>query len=418
MAVICLITTGQPSTNPRLVKEADALVEAGHTVRVLCAHWAVWADVADRTFLQSRRFQCTYVGGRRSVRSLPHLWTRVRHRVGRELVRFPGVKATRHWALSRVTPELQRASQRIEADLYIAHNLGALPAAASAARQHGAAFGFDAEDFHSGMSPNSADLSPTDVAIDTIERELLPRCDYVTAASPLIALSYARKYPIPTPHTILNVFPLNERPSTFRPSSRHAPLRVCWFSQTLGLGRGLEDVIRAMGTLVEHDLELHLLGHCSIEYRKTLERTSVAAGFPKASIHFHSPIRPDLVVSWASQFDVGLAAEQPTSTNANICLSNKLFSYLLSGNAVIATATDGQRQLMESSPGAGFCYQPGDAAGLAAKLRVWCEDRDKLAAARRRAWDYGTVRFNWDFEKSKFLHIVQTLLERRHRRIA
>jgi len=32
MSTVCLVTPGQPSTNPRLVKEADALAEAGYDV--------------------------------------------------------------------------------------------------------------------------------------------------------------------------------------------------------------------------------------------------------------------------------------------------------------------------------------------------------------------------------------------------
>src|SRR3712207_6937801 len=50
------------------------------------------------------------------------------------------------WALSRVLPELERAATSTYADLYIAHNLGALLPALAGARSHGARLGFDAED--------------------------------------------------------------------------------------------------------------------------------------------------------------------------------------------------------------------------------------------------------------------------------
>ena len=36
---ICLVTPGQPSTNPRLVKEADALCEAGYDVQVVACKY-------------------------------------------------------------------------------------------------------------------------------------------------------------------------------------------------------------------------------------------------------------------------------------------------------------------------------------------------------------------------------------------
>jgi len=39
-ARVCLVTTGQPACNPRLVKEADALAEAGFDVHVVAAYSA------------------------------------------------------------------------------------------------------------------------------------------------------------------------------------------------------------------------------------------------------------------------------------------------------------------------------------------------------------------------------------------
>lgn len=35
---VCLVTTGQPACNPRLVKEADALIDAGFDVHVVAAY--------------------------------------------------------------------------------------------------------------------------------------------------------------------------------------------------------------------------------------------------------------------------------------------------------------------------------------------------------------------------------------------
>jgi len=56
MAKICLLTPTQPSVNPRIVKEADALAEAGHQVHVLCGHTIAWADESDILLLQKRNW--------------------------------------------------------------------------------------------------------------------------------------------------------------------------------------------------------------------------------------------------------------------------------------------------------------------------------------------------------------------------
>src|ERR1017187_2996597 len=60
---ICLLTPGQPSTNPRLVKEADALATAGFDVTVVYAHWESWATKADAALLATRKWSHIRVGG-------------------------------------------------------------------------------------------------------------------------------------------------------------------------------------------------------------------------------------------------------------------------------------------------------------------------------------------------------------------
>jgi glycosyltransferase involved in cell wall biosynthesis len=116
------------------------------------------------------------------------------------------------------------------------------------------------------------------------------------------------------------------------------------------------------------------------------------------------------MVRLASLFDVGLAPEPGRDENNRIALSNKIFTYLLAGNAVVATATDGQRQVMEAIGEAGFCYAPADVGVLAGCLRAWFADRGALERARRRAWEWGTREYNWEREKEKFLRVVEEVL--------
>src|SRR5256885_1360031 len=47
---VCLITPGHLATNPRIVKEADALSEAGCEVSVIAADYLPWARQADAEF--------------------------------------------------------------------------------------------------------------------------------------------------------------------------------------------------------------------------------------------------------------------------------------------------------------------------------------------------------------------------------
>lgn len=408
---VCLVTTGQPSTNPRLVKEADALYEAGCDVRVVCAQWSRWAAEADRATLSTRGWACRQVGGDPDERRLAYWLTRVRHRAARALVGVvPGSRLLQERAVARPVPELARAAVRERADLYVAHNLGALPAAAAAARRHGVPLGFDAEDFHSGSREHGREPTPVDRAIQAIEARFLPACDYVTAASPGIAEAYARAYRLEPPRVVLNVFPLAQRPERFRDTAPDGPLTLHWFSQTIGAQRGLEDVVAALGRARDLDVRLHLRGEWQPGFAERIAELCGEQGVAVGRVVAHAPAPPDRVIALAGAFDVGLAVEQPVSDNRDLCLTNKIFTYLLAGCAVLATETRGQAEVVRDlAPAARGC-PPGDVDALAHAIRGWDRDRAQLDRARRRAWELGQSRYNWDIEKRGFLSVLRPFL--------
>src|SRR6187401_1014366 len=125
---VCLVTTGQPSTNPRLVKEADALAAAGYLVTVVGAFGGDWAIEADRSLLATRTWPFDLIDWRRERQPLLFWKSRVRQRVAQPLSAWS--RAPIEWAeaaVARPAPELAREAMQHPADLYIAHNLGALP---------------------------------------------------------------------------------------------------------------------------------------------------------------------------------------------------------------------------------------------------------------------------------------------------
>ena len=409
MAKICLLTPSQPSINPRIVKEADALVEAGHQIHVLCGHTVPWADKSDEILLRNRKWTCSYVGG--VPGSAQHWWTRLRHGLIR---RFPKPwnlsREFAKWSLARVTPELQAAAFRFEATLYVAHYVGALTAAGAVAHEKGALLAFDGEDFESGYYEYKTGPRAIDRAVEGVEREYLQRCCFVTAASPGIAAAYASKYGIPMPVTILNVFPLADRPLQFRETKPDGPLKLYWFSQTIGPGRGLENVIHAMAALRECAIELYLRGRCSSGYEERLRQLARQNELDLGRINFCPPAPADDMIRLSAEYDVGLALEQPDSPNRDLCLTNKIFSYLLAGNAVAATSTTGQKAIVDTLGPAAFLYEPADSDALARGLRFWHDDRSELQRARKAAWSLGTYPFNWDHEKSALVEVVNGVI--------
>jgi hypothetical protein len=82
---IVLISSGQPATNPRLVKEADLLQNAGYDVTVLYCHFIPWADKADESLLKDVIWKHQLVGGSPTVQRAVFFATRLRHKIARKI---------------------------------------------------------------------------------------------------------------------------------------------------------------------------------------------------------------------------------------------------------------------------------------------------------------------------------------------
>ena len=388
---ITLLTTGQPSTNPRLVKEADALAAAGYEVTVLYCYWADWATETDKKLLASRPWKAILVGG--SPQNQPWRWyyTRLRKKLSKSPER----------TLCRAFDELLALAVKTPADLYIAHNLGTLPVAALASQKTGKPFGFDAEDFH--REEEDPGLPQSRLKAE-VESKYLPGATYTTAASPLIAAAYKSLFPDKQWQPVLNVFSLRQQPAFWEGDA--GPLKLFWFSQTIGRNRGLEDLLDSLSLLTDLPVEITLQGSCTPGEKAWLE----AAVRPPHLLRLLPPAPEDELIRETARCHLGLALERRTPPNRNICLTNKIFTYLLAGAAVIASDTDAQKQFMAQHPGIGQVYPIGDAEALAAIIRHYHENRAELEAARRRAWELARTELNWEKEQHKFLELVEKAL--------
>jgi len=252
MKKIVILTTGQPSTNPRMLKDLDALYKAGYSVKVFYSFWNSWGTAADQQIIQ--KYPCDVfclVGGSIVSNKSSYYLSRA---IQKLLFQFDKIFFfLSDYIISRTAFLLARKAKNEKADLYIAHNLGALPAAVQAAKKWGAKCGFDAEDYHRGeylKQDKSYNLARK------VEEKYLPQCNYITAASPLIAAAY-KKIALTNITVINNVFSKSYL-QPFR-SDDGRGLKLFWFSQTVGPDRGLEFVIKAINKLERFNISLHLM---------------------------------------------------------------------------------------------------------------------------------------------------------------
>ncbi len=285
MNKIVLISSGQPSLNPRLVKEADALADAGYNVTVLYAYWNDWGTELDRTLIPSKKWEAICVGGDPHQKKLTYFFSRLIHKLAKTINQKTSGKILVDLAIGRSGYFLIRAAKRYRADLYIGHNPGALAATVKAAKANKKLCGFDAEDFHRNeVSDNNTD---PDVILKTrLEERYIPQVNYLSVSSPLIASAYKKLFPDKELTVILNVFPLGSQVSlpVYLPEG---PLKLFWFSQTIGPARGLEETINALDLLKEYPFELHLLGHIPKEKGTSFADSFIKAG--RSNIFFSQP---------------------------------------------------------------------------------------------------------------------------------
>ncbi len=406
---ICVVTAGHLSTCPRMLKAADALHEASYAVRVVCTNHLPWAKAADVEVRRTRAWPLAVVDYDRNSAPLNYFRSGVRFRVAQEVARVLSPArsplALAELAFGRVHSEMVRAVLAESADFIYGGTSGGLAVVAAAAHRARVPYALDLEDFHSAAQDEAPTASFIHGLAERIERCILPGAAFLTAAGPAIASAYADKYGV---HCIPvnNTFSLPMTPPDITSDAR-AGLRLYWFSQTVGPRRGLEDAVRAMG-LAGIPGELHIRGNPLPGYLARLRQLTAHAA-PQLKIIQHPPAPPGDMIRLAQGYDVGLALEQTHVLNRRICLTNKAFTYMLAGLAVMFTDTPGQRPLAVDLGQAARMYPPGDVAALARGLKAWAEDKAQLARARQAGWAAAQRRWNWEhpLERGALLSAVE-----------
>ncbi len=406
MAKVAIVTSGHFSTSPRVWKEADALAAHGHDVTVIGASYNARDAALDAEMLVGRRWRhrisANLVGTSLPVQAW-RLVNRATSRVGRALLRY-GVRSPS--ALGYAATSLLTAAREEHADLTILHLEPALWAGVQLLAE-GYRVAVDVEDWH---SENDAGCDWGGDAqkqfLSSLERAVLPRAAFVTTTSNAMAAALAAAYGCATPHTIYNAVAV--RPSTPPPATD--AVRFVWFSQTLGAGRGLEDLCAAM-PLLTGEWEVEIRARASEAAVSWMRGLVPADLWPR--VHIECVVPPDQLSAAVARHDVGLALESPRFQSKDLTASNKIFEYLQNGLFVVASATAGQREVLGLLTGGGATYRSGDAAGLASVLNDCIARRDALRAGRERLHREANAVLAYEHQAERLVTVVERALQAR-----
>ncbi|MEO5892450.1 MAG: hypothetical protein ABIQ31_19530 [Ferruginibacter sp.] len=258
-------------------------------------------------------------------------------------------------AVSRRSSLIIKALQKVKnPDWVIGHNPGALWPALKAAKRFNCNVGFDVEDYHPGEGNNQKLQALT----SKLMLSLLPGCNYVSFAAPLIMQKLEQEITGNTSNwfTVMNYFPVLEFQE---PSLNHSEkITLVWFSQNISAGRGLELVLPF---IKQHNsiMELHLIGNPDQAFFEGHLKGN-------ANIVLHAPVSQQELHQLLGKFDIGLALDIPVDVNRDLVITNKILAYLQAGLYVVASNTAAQGSFLNDYPEHGVCfnYQTNDSGNV------------------------------------------------------
>jgi len=398
---ICLVTPGHIASNPRIVKEADALYQDGYDVTVIYTETTHEIKKLDNEILKVSGWKYEKVIlGNKIIRGSRKLLNKLSKTITEHYIpnlTYAALSQNPYYFI------LNSTVIKNKADLYIGHNLPALPVVYNAAKTNSAIFGFDAEDFHSGEEIEGKEL----LLRKFLESKLLCKAEYLTCSSPNISDLYNKEYNV-FMETLLNVFPLNYAQNL--DNQKKYSNSIYWFSQTIGPGRGLEEILKII-SLTKTKPSLFLRGSTKVdeEFIRNLRELSVEYGL-KHKLHFLETSSPDSMVSCAAQYDMGISSELNQPLNRSACLTNKIFTYLLAGIPVILSKTHAQHQIYSKIKDAALMIDLENESQSAEIIDEILGNKDKLNLMKTAAAELAKNKYNWNIEKEKFLKIIENTL--------
>jgi glycosyltransferase involved in cell wall biosynthesis len=403
---IVILTASPLCRNPRVLKEASALGAAGYNVTVLTISQQERFERFDRELLARapfRRVALDYTGAGLGARG--RAWLQRAHTRGaRLLLERVGVETAGALGPAGALLRLARAHP---ADLTIAHTEIPTWIATHLIRE-GRRVAVDFEDWY------SEDLLPEDRRgrpvrlLREAEDFVLRHAAYASATSQSMATALASAFRCPPPTVIRNVFPLQPLSRVDRAVGDQPPALI-WFSQTIGPGRGLEAFVRAWARTTTPS-RLALLGEARPGFRESLLRDLPSSHRPR--LEFLPLVSPDALPGKLAEFDLGLAVEQRTPLNRDVTITNKLFQYCNAGLAVIATATQGQREVMAAHPEIGILLESLESDAWAAQLDQLLSDRPRWRRMQEAARAAARAELCWEHETQRLLAAVRAAWEK------
>jgi len=337
----CFIISDLLSTTPRAYRAIKSLLEEGKTVYLSCNVRRFNAyDYHKELIEELEIFDFSYTEIFWKNKNLRTIFFKIIYKIIRKIHNKVSIK---HKFLLSLSIDFAIRFQyyktkNIQAKTYVGHRPASLFLISKLGKKNNSKIWFDIEDYHfeETTKPNENRMIS-----EFIKAFSTPEIVY-TNASKLIGEAYLKALGENKESVeILNSPLFEEFPKENRKNEK---LSFVWFSQTVTFDRGLEYFFEA---LKETKIEciVHLIGSLDNKFQKYVEDLNIS-GF--AEIIYHGFISENKINEIVFNSDIGLALELPNvDKSRNMAITNKIITYAVLGNYILASKTEGQVYFME-----------------------------------------------------------------------
>jgi hypothetical protein len=405
MAKIVFVCPSQPSRTPRLVRNADALADAGHKVDVVCP---VFLDkYLDQDLEIVRKAKWNYkpiellkADGsiKISARFIKQFFSRFP--VGKS--GFSGMKGYSR-ALVYGCLNLERKLQYLDADLYISQQQSMLPVVAQIADKKNVPYACDLEDVLSESGDQEA--APN----KEIETQFLKKAALLFTMSDASAEFYFKTYGLSKKPLVLHNCPsLIERTNSAFEHHRLGRPSIYWFGKTIGEHSCVKELCAANNDL-GCPFDIFVRGEPKASY--LTEVFSVAKiGSRMGYLYVLEPTPPSTMVQECRKFDILFGSQPSQSLFHQLAIGNKVFTGVISGCALLLEDTIAHQKLRAEINDFSKFMRYRELQTICESLTL-LRQREIINSMRLSAWESGSRGMNWESESKKIIIGVDGLLQ-------
>jgi glycosyltransferase involved in cell wall biosynthesis len=292
-----------------------------------------------------------------------------------------------------------------KSDILVANDLDSLPAVFLASKIKRYPLVYDSHEYFTEL-PELVNRRSVRKIWELIEALLLPGLKHAYTVSPSIAKAYQKKYGLRM-HVIRNL-PCRTKAIEIEPTIRHGKEKILIYQGALNMGRGLESAIRAMQYVEHASLVIAGSGYFESELRELTKSLKL-----HEKVRFIGRIRPEELIQFTRQADLGISLEENKGLNYFYALPNKLFDYIQAQIPVVVTNMPEMAAIVNQY-GVGRVVNSPEPEKLAEVFNEMLTD-DLMRKTWKENLAQAASELCWENEEIRLLEIFSKIIEKRSR---